>query len=68
MFLKIWNRETTNNPITVFGLGATSNVFSIHPTKVQATQPINCNTINTNGNNNLVLEKKRRWLFDFNKW
>ena len=56
-FLRIWNRETTNNPIIVFGLGASSNIFSIHPTKVQATQPINCNVYNGDGNSDVEFQR-----------
>ena len=56
-FLRIWNREPTNTPITVFGLGASSNIFSIHPTKVQATQPINCNVYNGDGNSDVEFQR-----------
>ena len=64
-FLRIWNRDTTNTPITVFGLGASSNIFSIHPTKVQATQPINCSTYNSDGNSDVEFQRANNTFMSF---
>ena len=54
---KLWNKETTKNPIITFGLGAVEKVLSINTDKIISTQPINCNTINTDGDNNLAIQR-----------
>ena len=65
--LRIWNRETTKNPITIFGLGANSNIFSLYTDKVIAKQPINCNTINTDGNSDLIFKRNSNTYMTFNQ-
>ena len=55
--LRIWNDSTVNSPITVLGAGADANILLVYPTLVEVRQPIRCNTYNTNGDFNLLLQQ-----------
>ena len=52
--LRIWN---DSSPITNLGAGANANILLVYPTLVEARQPIRCNTYNTNGDFNLLLQQ-----------
>ena len=55
--LRIWNDATVNSPITILGAGADANILLIYPTLIEARQPIRCNTYNTNGDFNMLLQQ-----------
>ena len=55
--LRIWNDSTINSPITILGAGTNANVLLIYPTLIEARQPIRCNTYNTNGDFNMLLQQ-----------
>ena len=55
--LRIWNDATVNSPITILGAGADANVLLVYPTLIEARQPIRCNTYNTNGDFNMLLQQ-----------
>ena len=56
--LRIWNDSTINSPITILGAGTDANVLLlVYPTLIEARQPIRCNTYNTNGDFNMLLQQ-----------
>ena len=55
--LRIWNDSTVNSPITILGAGADATMLLIYPTLAEAKQPTKCNTYNTNGHFNMLLQQ-----------
>ena len=55
--LRIWNDSTITSPITILGAGADANILLVYTTLVEVRQPIRCNTYNTNGDFNMLLQQ-----------
>ena len=55
--LRVWNNAQVNGAITAIGAGNDANILLAYSNKIEARQPISCNTYSSNGNFNVLFQQ-----------